>query len=236
MNSPWSPLPVLGRIGRGWAVGILAVLCWGVGWLAAQQPPPADRLKSTEEENLKLYKRFADEMLRLAQRWEKSDNPEDRERAKVLRAALNLAEQRGVENLYKELIQGLSRPNPTSSDFETLLGKDARLLAALREILLTLTTEDEAERLRRQIAEMQKTLGELKQLKRDLENVRARTENPRSDSDKIAKDQRDLANRTQDLANRLGGQEGKGTSGNAQAGKDDRAETKPESKPGEAAP
>jgi hypothetical protein len=236
MKSPCLPVPVFGRLGRSVAVVALVVLCGGIGWLAAQQPLPSDRLKSTEEENLKLYKRFADEMLRLAQRWEKSDNPEDRERAKVLRAALTLGEQRGVENLFKDLIQGLSTPNPTSGDFETLLGKDARLLAALREILLTLTTEDEAERLRRQITEMHKAIAELKQLKRDLENVRARTENPRADSDKVAKDQRELAQRTQDLASRLGGQEGKGATSNAQAGRDDRAETKPESKPGEAAP
>ncbi|MCS7269884.1 MAG: hypothetical protein NZ703_02265 [Gemmataceae bacterium] len=218
-------------------IAMLLVFGVGVGWLAAQPPTnPAERLKSTEEENLKLYKRFADEMLRLAQRWEKSDNTEDRERAKVLRAALTLAEQRGVENLFKDLIKGLSSPNLSSGDFETLLGKDARLLAALREILLTLQSEDEAERLRRQITEIQKAIAELKMLKRDLENVRARTENPRSDANRIAKEQRDLAQRTQDLADRLGGKDGKGSSNNAQAGSDDRAVSKPETRPGEAAP
>src|SRR5690348_10079511 len=81
--------------------------------LTAQPPaPPAspvvpstpDGIKRSEEENRKLYKRFADEVLKLAQKWEKSDNPDDKSRAKTLRAALKLAEERGVENLFRDLL------------------------------------------------------------------------------------------------------------------------------------
>src|SRR5262245_36455309 len=78
--------------------------------MLAQQPvtgPNPDKIKGSQEENLKLFKKFADEMLRLAQRWEKSDSPDDRDRAKTLRSALTLIEQKGVENLFKDLVKGL---------------------------------------------------------------------------------------------------------------------------------
>src|SRR5262245_48659674 len=60
-------------------------------------PSDSTGIKRTQEENLKLFKQFADQVLILAQRWEKSDNPDDKERAKALRAALKLIEEKGVE-------------------------------------------------------------------------------------------------------------------------------------------
>ena len=74
--------------------------------LTAQQPAPAEPAKAaqggekvdirrSQEDNLKLYKKFAEETLRLAQRWEKSDDLNERDRAKALRAALKLIEERG---------------------------------------------------------------------------------------------------------------------------------------------
>ena len=44
--------------------------------LTAQPAPvPATGVKRTQEENLKFYKSFTEQVLRLAQKWEKSDNP-----------------------------------------------------------------------------------------------------------------------------------------------------------------
>src|SRR5688500_3234649 len=76
-----------------------------------------DNLPTYQGENAKLYKRFAEELLALAQRWEKSDNPDERDRAKSLRAALTIAAEKGVDRLFEELKQGLSNPNPTGGDF-----------------------------------------------------------------------------------------------------------------------
>src|SRR5262245_5280160 len=76
--------------------------------LLAQTPasgttPNPDKIKGTQEDNLRLFKKFQEEVLRLAQKWEKSDNPDDRDRAKTLRAALTIIDQKGVENLFKDL-------------------------------------------------------------------------------------------------------------------------------------
>jgi hypothetical protein len=204
----------------------------------AQTPPgpgstDPDRIKGSQEENLKFFKKFADEMLRLAQRWEKSDNPDDRDRAKSLRAGLELIEKKGVENLFKDMVKGLGAKNPNSGDFNTLLGKDAKLIAALQEILAVLETEDETERIRRQIKEIEEAIKAIKAVKTRQEITRAKTENPKTDPNQVSKQQGDITKDTQDIAKRLGGKDDKG---NAQAGKDDKSEPKPESKPGESSP
>lgn len=206
--------------------------------LTAQPPAPADPgsgIKRSQEENLKLFKRFSEEVLRLAQRWEKSDNPEDKERAKSLRGALKLIEEKGVEKLFKELIEGLSARNLTGGDFNSILGKDKKLMEALEQILALLETEDEMARLQREIADLKRAIAEITKLKKDQENIRARTENPNGDPDKIARDQRDLTERTRDVGNALDKNNNKGNP-NANAGgnkPDPRAETKAEPKPGE---
>lgn len=202
-------------------------------------PPKTDSqgsdVKRTQEENLKLFKRFQEEMLKLAQRWEKSDNPEERERAKTLRAALKLIDDKGVENLFKDIVKGLGDKNP--NEFNTILGKDAKLIAALEEILLTLETEDDADRIRREIRELKELIKEIERIKREQENLRARTENPRGDPSKIAQDQNRVTKDTQNVADKLGGKDPKNANaGNPAAGKDDKSEAKPESKPGDASP
>jgi len=105
-------LPTLFPLALAAAVGLFAL----TSALTAQPPKPAgpegsptDTLRRDQEENLKLYKRFAEKLLELAQRWEKSDLPEDRERAKTIRSALKLSEQHGVENLFKGIAEGLGR-------------------------------------------------------------------------------------------------------------------------------
>lgn len=221
-------------------IAVLAGLLALAPVVPAQAPPgpgttDPEKIKGTQEENLKFFKKFADEMLRLAQRWEKSDNPDDRERAKSLRSGLELIEKKGVENLFKDLVKGLGTKNPNSGDFNTLLGKDAKLIAALQEILAVLETEDETERIRRQIKEIEEAIKAIKEVKTRQEITRAKTENPKSDGNQISKQQGDLAKDTQDIANKLGGKDTKANP-NAQASKDDKSEQKPEAKPGESSP
>ena len=198
---------------------------------------PGEGIKRTQEENLKLYKRFADELLKLAQRWEKSDNIDERERAKTLRAALKIADEKGVENLFKSVLNGLAGLR-TGPEFEDALAKDSALITALKEVLETLETEDEAERIKREIEALKDLLKEAARIKREQENLRGRTNIPRSDADRIAKEQGKLAGQTKNLAERLAGPKdaktGKeGKTGGDSPPNDDRSEPKPEAKPGD---
>jgi hypothetical protein len=237
-------LPTFKSLSPAAAVGLFALSS-----VMLAQPPAAvtgtgtgtstkpDEIKRSQEENLKLFKRFAEETLRLAQRWEKSDNPDDRDRAKSLRAALVLIEKHGVEKLFKDLVEGLNNPNPNSGQLANLGLKDAKLLAALREILLTLDTEDEAERIKREIKELKELIKEVERIKREQENLRARTENPKGDPNKIAGEQGNLAKQTQDVADKVGGKDNKGNpNAGTPGGKDDKSEPKPETKPGDSSP
>src|SRR5215813_3622411 len=138
-------LPTFALLAVAAAVGLFAL----TSALIAQAPQPAapaagtDPLKAGQEENFELYKKFSDKLLELAQRWEKSDNPEDKERAKTIRTALKIAEERGVKNLFKDLVEGLGGPNK-DGNVRKLIGDDAKLIAALREVLATLQSDDEA--------------------------------------------------------------------------------------------
>ncbi len=200
------------------------------------QPPasdvkPAD-IKRTQEENKKLFTRLSNDILKLALRWEKSDTPEDKERAKTLRAVLRLIEEKGVDTLFKQLVEGIDKPNTSGNDVGNLIGKDEKLIAALDEIINTLNTEDEAARIAREIKDLKELIKRVEQIKRDQENLRARTENPRSDNEKIAKEQNGLAKQTQDLVAKP-----KNANPNANPnGNDDKSEPKPETKPGESSP
>src|SRR5688572_30427233 len=162
--APWRRLPMFRRLPTllslsfAATVGLFAL----TSFLTAQPPVPAAKpaaapatpadgtgIKRSQEENLKFFKRFSEEVLRLAQKWEKSDNADDKARATSLRSALKLIEERGVEKLFKELIEGLGQKNLTGGDFNTILGKDQKLMEALEQILLVLETEDEMAELKR---------------------------------------------------------------------------------------
>ena len=205
--------------------------------ITAQQPTPvpATGTKRSQEENLKFYKSFTEQVLRLAQKWEKSDSPEDKDRAKSLRSVLKLAEERGVEKLFKELIEGLNGKNLGGSDFESLLGKDKKLIDALTEILSILETDDENARLKIEIAKLEAAIKAIREVKTKQENLLARTFNPKSDADKLAKDQNDLAKKTQDLANALAKAANPNDKGNPNGGEkqEPKSENKAEPKPGE---
>jgi hypothetical protein len=198
-------------------------------------PPNPDNIKKTEEDIRKRYKRFADELLKLAQKWEKSDLQEEKERAKVLRAALKLAEEKGVDRLFNEL----SKPG-TGSELADQVAKDKVLILALKEVLETLNTEDEAERTRQERIKTEAFLKEAKRILREQENLIARTEG-KGDPMKIGKDQNQLAKETKDLANELskgdkkgGDPKGDPKNGGKSEPKDDKSEEKPDSsKPGD---
>ena len=213
------------------AVGLFAL----TSMMTAQPPaaaPTPEGIKRTEEENLKMYKRFADELLKLAQKWEKSDNPDEKERAKTLRAALKIAEEKGVENMFKELLNPLNKI-PSGGDLQALIAKDMALVAVLKDILETLNTEDEAERIKRLRKELEEYVKEAKRILREQENQRARTEG-KGDPMKIAKDQGRLAKETKDLANQLAKGDPKGGEPKGADPKDDKSEPKPDSsKPGD---
>ena len=134
----------------------LAVLLSGIAVYGQTEPPaqPAtpeaikNDLVAKQEQLARQFREFSSALLRLALRLERSDKVEEKERAKALRRAIELAEKEGVENQFTKLITILTKSNAvTSTELTQAVGQNEQLVKALREILAILLTDDESARL-----------------------------------------------------------------------------------------
>ncbi|QEL14027.1 hypothetical protein [Limnoglobus roseus] len=208
----------------------------------ATPPVPADttpgstkELRGPQEKNAKIFQELSRGLLTLAQRLEKSDRPEDKERAKTIYAAIEHSQKAGIDTQYKTLIAGLSKGSENPQDIGGIKGQNAELIKALQEMITILQTDDESERLKKEIATLEQFLKAAEALKRKTENHRAMVEAGKGDASKQANTQKDLADQTKDLAERMGGKkpgdDKKG--GEATAKADPKSTPKGEPKPGE---
>ena len=218
----------------------LAILIGALASISAQPPKPApipaqpastvDATKQ-QEENLKFFKEFEAALLRLALRYEASDKPEDKARAKTVRSALELAQKEGVSSQFVTLVSSW-RTNPNQvQQFDDIIGKDVQLSKALAEILFILQTDDETARIKAEIAKLMAFMKEIKELKKRQEILRAKTDAQKGDPKPIAESQGDLAKQTKDVADRMSGEK----KGGASEKKEEiaKAEPKAEAKPGD---
>ena len=208
---------------------------------AGQAPKPADPatpsdLRSPQEQNADLFRKFQRELLFLAQRLEKSDQPGDQERAKVITAALELAKQEGVETQFQKMIAGLAKGGTNLQHLDGIAGQDKQLQKALQDILTVLMTDDSATQIKTERERMEKLLAETREILRQQKTVRGMTEAKRVDPDRIAKDQGNVTERTKDLAKKMAG-DPKAGGKDGKAGEKELAKSEPksEAKPGEAA-
>jgi hypothetical protein len=243
--------PTLGLLALAASVGLFALTAAVTGQTPPPAAPPAadantaESVRKQQEENARQYKLFAEQLRSLERKWANSDDPADRERAKTIADALKRAEVHGVENLFKDVLSGLGQTkSPNDTKFSDLMKKDARLTAALKDVLKALKQEDEATRLKKDIAELKELIRRLNEIKQDQENLRARTEAPRADHERLAKEQNDLARRAQELAEKIGQANDKdnpnkpepkdqANTGEPNGKPDDKAQPKEQPKPGE---
>jgi hypothetical protein len=228
------------------SAGLFALVATGSAQPPSDPKSAAD-LKSQQEQNAELFRRFQKDLLSLAQRMERSDRPEDKERAKVLYAALELARKENLESQFQKIIGAMARGTGNVQDLDAIIGQDEQLRKVLQEILTILMTDDEAARLKAEIARLEAFLKEAREIKRNQETIRAMTEGQKGDPNRIAKNQNNLAGRTRDLADQMAGKKGatakkggekggdKGGDGSGDERGIAKAEPKPESKPGETA-
>jgi hypothetical protein len=162
---------------------------------------------------------------------EKSERPEAKDQAKTIRTALDKAEKDGIDSQFTKLVTGLASAK-SSIDFGNLSQEDKQLVQMLKSLMTILETDDETARLKEEIRKLEAFIKELKGIKNKQENLQVRTESKVGNKDRLADEQKDLKEQTQDVANRLGGKDGKDGKG-GDGKKDDRADAKPEPKPGE---
>jgi hypothetical protein len=159
---------------------------------------------ATEQEQLKrLFDEFKQKLLSLAQRMENSTKPEDREKAKVLRKAIQKASEEGVGTRFDSLIERL-RGRDTAKDTDILkeiLDENEQLRRQLREIMELLLRDDRDAQLKAEKERLQRLLEELNNVIRRQDLQLNRTILPNTKTPDLEKSQRNIKNQTGDLVN-----------------------------------
>jgi len=159
---------------------------------------------ATEQERLRRqFDEFKLKLLRLAQTLENSTKPEDREKAKVLRQAIQKASAEGVETRFSSLIEMLrgGKSSVNTEQLQEILNENDELRKILREIIELLLKDDRDAELKRQIAEARRLLEELKNVIRKQELVLNKTILGRTKNQDLAKSQHNVREQTHDLVN-----------------------------------
>ncbi|HKB42391.1 MAG TPA: hypothetical protein VKD72_38550, partial [Gemmataceae bacterium] len=149
------------------------------------------RLAHEQKQLKQEFLEFKHQLLRLAQNLELSTKPENKEKAKMLREALERAAKDGVDLRFNQLIEKLSSPKIVD-DLDALKNAEQvnqDLRRDLQILLQILLSDNRAELLKRERQRMEKLLEELKDVIRKQERVRAQTELAKRDPKEIGKDQ-----------------------------------------------
>ncbi len=197
---------------------------------AIDKSSPALDTKATKEElaikqlQLQLqFNEFKATLLRLAQRMAVSPKAEDKEKAKVLKLAVEKANEEGVEQSFDKLVAILRNTSALeASQVDQAVTENEQLTARIRAILQLLLTDNRDEQLKREREAAMKRLEELKRIIREQEVTRNNTEMGRKGKEQLGKEQNKVTNDTESLAkgsNKSGsGAEGKAGKGEGKAG------------------
>ena len=174
--------------------------------------PPVERTGLTPEQikdkqaiNAKKFVEFKESLFRLAKRLELSDRAEDKETAKVIQRAIEVALKENVDGQFQKLLIGLSKGNKTIGELGDISNDEKQLGKMLQEILNILNTDDEAARIKAEIVKLEALLKEAKFIKQGTESAQARTQSGSGNIERLTKEQSDLAKRTKDLADKAAG-------------------------------
>jgi hypothetical protein len=246
------------------AVLSVTLLTVSVSVRAADQPTPAQPAKSVADQDLEKAKQqaafeqarlqrefsaFQQKLLAMAQRYEKSAKTEEREKALVLRQAIELAAKEGVDNQFNKLVLTLTSSGITLNEINSAIGQNDQLTKTLREMIAILLTDNQSAKLKEEQLRLQDLLKKLEKLIREQKLERSKTESGRFEGDQLAKSQGKVTDDTRQLSKVMDGKDGKDgkgerdTKGEARGegkngkplpeGKDDTKESKGDAKDGQ---
>jgi hypothetical protein len=179
--------------------------------LAVAADPPRDNpdtlRKSTafDQERLRTqYSAFQQSLLTLAQRLEKSAKPEDRDKAAVLRQAIDLSSRESVDTQFTKLLTTLTAGGVTLRDIESAIGQNDQLLKTLREMLAILLSDNESARLKEEQKKLAALLKMLESVIRAQKVERSKVESGKGDPESLAKGQNKVTRDTKDVAKAMG--------------------------------
>jgi hypothetical protein len=228
-------------IRRHWPALSIAAFVFALGLsIAAEPTAPAKtpaitpesggvkELIAREQQLLQRYKSFTTNLLALAQKLEKSDRVEDKDKAKALRKAIELADKEGVDNKFTTLLRTLTKSanDIGLSDIASAKNQNDDLIKVLKEILAILQSDDELARIKAEKDHLERLLADLNSIIRGEKILDARANSNKGDPKQLAKDQDKLKNATANLADKMGADKKAGgkpgeANGDAKPGKPD---------------
>jgi hypothetical protein len=184
---------------------------------ATPAPAPAPAVATTtnlkdvvarQQELERRYKAFTSNLLALAQKLNKSDRVEDKDKAKALLKAIEVADKEGVDNKFTTLLRTLAGKNGgldiNLADINSARNQNDDLIKVLKEILSILQSDDELARIRAEMEFLQKLLADLNSLIRATNINQSRTDSGKGDPKQLANDQKRLAEKVDALAGKMG--------------------------------
>ena len=220
------------RLLSGAAVLVVGLVTIG---LASPQTgnPPSPRLPTDPKETLskqeELRKEFRDFTIKLeeiAERFSRSARPEDQEKARVLRRAIDVAKSQGANLQFEKMVTILTgKGGLSANELQKAIGQNDELLRTLREMLAVLSSNDEAQRLREERERLERLAQELDRIIRLQKMERAKVESGKGDAKSLAKSQEAVTKSTGELAKEMakGGKDAKDSKGDsAKGGKDSK--------------
>jgi hypothetical protein len=214
-----------------------AVLVVGLATIGLASPqtgnPPSPRLPTDPKETLskqeELRKEFRDFTIKLeeiAERFSRSARPEDQEKARVLRRAIDVAKSQGANLQFEKMVTILTgKGGLSANELQKAIGQNDELLRTLREMLAVLSSNDEAQRLREERERLERLAQELDRIIRLQKMERAKVESGKGDAKSLAKSQEAVTKSTGELAKEMakGGKDAKDSKGDsAKGGKDSK--------------
>lgn len=186
----------------------------------AAATPDLKDLITRQQELDRRYRAFTTNLLALAQKLEKSDRLEDKDKAKALRKAIELADKEGVDNKFTMLLRTLTKSqNLGLADITAARNQNDDLIKVLKEILNILQSDDELARIRAEKEFLEKLLADLNGIIRATNINQSRTDSGKGDAKQLAKDQKTVAEKTAALADKMGAAKtGKPTAGDPKGG------------------
>jgi hypothetical protein len=191
-----------------------------------------DDLRLKQEQKQRQFGEFKGALLRLSQRMAVSANPADRDKAKILKMAVEKSNEEGIEQSFDKLVSILKENQLTDANLDKALTENKELTARIRAILALLMTDNRDAELKRQIAEAQRRLEELNRIIREQQNERTRVELKRAQADQLGREQKKITTDTGNLARGVakssqGGEAKKGAGDAKGAGKGGEAKSAP---------
>ena len=170
--------------------------------LTPEQIAQMQREAEIKQEQLKRqFDDFKQSVVRLAQRLESSTKQEDKDKAIILKKAITLASEQGVDAKFTTLISELKRGD-TFKDLDKLqdlIAKNGDLRNDIRALIELLLKDDRDAALREERLRTERMIERLKEIIAKQERVRALTEQNRMEADKLKDAQVKVTKETKEL-------------------------------------